>query len=157
MFKKTNVPVRYFCIVVGCFLFTLGVYFLLVNKPIFIESLTEFELQGGPKMSKQNFIVVKITCPSKDNALKIKDVLLEKKLAACINIVSGVDSYFWWKGKIEKAKEVLMFIKTKEDVLKTLIAEVKKVHKYTVPEIIALPIVEGNKDYLDWIVDSLSK
>lgn len=108
-------------------------------------------------MSKQNFIVVIITSPSKDNALKIKNVLLEKKLAACINIVNEVDSFFWWKGKIEKAKETLMLIKTKRDVLKTLITEVKKIHKYAVPEIITLPIIEGNKDYLDWIVESLDK
>lgn len=108
-------------------------------------------------MSRQDFIVVIITCPSKDNALKIKNVLLEKKLAACINIVNGVNSFFWWEGKIEEAKEVLMFIKTKKDVLKALITEVKKVHEYTIPEIIALPIIGGNKDYLDWIINSLSK
>ena len=103
----------------------------------------------------ERYLVVLITCPSVENAMKIKDVLLKNKLAACINILSNVSSFFRWEGKIERAKEVLMIIKTRKELMKKLISAVKKIHKYTVPEIISIPITEGKKDYLKRITDSL--
>ena len=96
-------------------------------------------------------IVVMITCSSKREANKVKKVLLEKRLAACVNIIPKVDSSFWWKGKIDSSLEVLLLAKTKKKMLKGIITLVKKIHSYEVPEIIALPIVGGNKDYLNWI------
>ncbi|MFH1239489.1 MAG: divalent-cation tolerance protein CutA [bacterium] len=100
---------------------------------------------------KAQYIVVLITCPSQKEAIKIKDVLLKAKKAACINIIPRVDSFFWWKGKIDSCQEVLLIAKTRKDVFRKVVKLVKKNHKYTVPEIIALPIIAGNKDYLDWI------
>jgi len=102
-----------------------------------------------------SYIVVLITCPSKDEGLKIAKALLENKLAACINVIDGLDSYFWWKGKIDYAKEVLLIVKTRLDLFNKVVELVKKLHSYTVPEIIALPILAGNKDYLRWIDESL--
>ncbi len=102
-----------------------------------------------------SYIVVLITCPSKDEGLKIAKALLENKLAACINVIDSLDSYFWWKGKIDYAKEVLLIVKTRLDLFNKVVELVKKLHSYTVPEIIALPILAGNKDYLRWIDESL--
>jgi len=76
---------------------------------------------------------------------------VEKKLAACANILSGVESIYRWKGKVERAREVLVIIKTSGTQLQELEREVKRVHSYDVPEFIVLPIVAGSKEYLEWI------
>jgi periplasmic divalent cation tolerance protein len=100
------------------------------------------------------YIVVLVTVPNNSKAKKIADYLLSKKLIACANIVSGVDSIFWWQGKIDKAKESLMILKTQKNLFNKLVVAIKSKHPYSVPEIIALPIISGNKDYLDWIDES---
>ena len=99
--------------------------------------------------------MVVITCPSKKDALKIKDLLLKSRLASCANILEGVNSFFWWQGKIDSASEVMLLAKTTRAKFKKIIACVTKVHSYDTPEIIAIPIIDGNKPYLDWIDDSL--
>jgi len=100
------------------------------------------------------YIVVFVTVPTKAKAKIIADFLLNKKLVACVNILSKVDSYFWWDEKIDKAKELLLIIKTKKKLFPKLVKAVKSKHPYTVPEIIALPIILGNKSYLDWLNES---
>ena len=97
------------------------------------------------------YTVILITAKNKAQATKIARALLKEKLIACANIVGGVTSLFWWQGAIDSATETLLIIKTKRRLVKKIIAAVKKLHSYDVPEIIALPIVEGNKDYLRWI------
>jgi periplasmic divalent cation tolerance protein len=99
-------------------------------------------------------IVVLITAPSAQKANEIARFLLSKKLAACINIIPRVDSLFWWQGKIDKAKEVLIVAKTQKKLFAKLVKMVKSKHPYEVPEIIALPIISGNKEYLRWIDES---
>lgn len=101
------------------------------------------------------YIIVLITTASIEEGRKISQALLEKKQAACVNIVPGVSSSFWWEGKLDSAQESLLIVKTKATLLDGLIDSVKKLHSYSVPEIIALPIVGGNPDYLDWIEESL--
>lgn len=101
------------------------------------------------------YIVVLITVPSKEEAESITKTIVEKKLAACVNIVDIVKSVYWWQGKIEEGKELLLIIKTLKSKFKELEKEIKKLHSYTVPEIIALPIVEGFEKYLNWIKESL--
>ena len=96
-------------------------------------------------------VVVFITAPSKKEAEKISRVLLDARLAACTNIIGGVDSHFWWKAKKEKAKEWLLVIKTRKMLVQKLIDKVKVVHPYEVPEVIAIPIIAGYQTYLDWI------
>jgi periplasmic divalent cation tolerance protein len=98
-----------------------------------------------------NHIVVFVTASSSEEASKIAESLLQQRKAACVNIVSGVASSFWWKGKIDSAQELLLVIKTRASMLPKVVALVKEVHSYEVPEIIALPIVGGNDDYLRWI------
>lgn len=99
-------------------------------------------------------IVVFITCPNKKEAEHIGCQLIKNKLAACVNILESLHSLFWWKGKVDRAKEVLLIVKTKSALFDKLVKKVKSLHSYQVSEIIALPIINGNKTYLKWINDS---
>jgi len=101
------------------------------------------------------YIVVFVTVSSLSEAKKISDNLLSRKLVACVNIVPKVRSNFIWKGNIDKANEVLLIAKTKFSKFNELKKQVKKNHSYEVPEIIALPIIAGNKEYLKWIDESV--
>jgi periplasmic divalent cation tolerance protein len=103
-------------------------------------------------------IVVLVTCGSAREARRIARALVEKRLAACGNILEvPVRSIYRWKGKVETAKEYLLVIKTSRKRFAALQAEVKRLHSYDVPEIIALPIVEGSPEYLKWISECLAK
>jgi len=108
-------------------------------------------------MKETAYVIVMITCSSRREALKIKKVLLEGRKVACVNIIPKVDSFFWWKAKIDSSHEVMLLAKTKSNKFKAIITLVKEIHKYEVPEIIALPIIGGNSDYLKWISESLKK
>jgi periplasmic divalent cation tolerance protein len=101
-------------------------------------------------------IVVFITIDTPANAQKLADKLLSDRKAACVNIIPQVSSQYWWQGKIEKSDELLLVVKTRAALLDELIALVKQNHPYTVPEIIALPIIGGNPNYLAWL-DSETK
>lgn len=96
-------------------------------------------------------IVIFVTASSKKEAQKIAAGLIGRKLAACVNIVDKIDSLFFWEGKIQKAKESLLIIKSKKDKMLKVIKLVKALHSYKVPEIIALPVIAGDKSYLRWI------
>ena len=100
---------------------------------------------------KMSYSVLFITCPNFKSAKKITSHLLKKKLAACVNILPVIKSEYWSKGKIASHSEVLLIVKTKTSLYKRIEKEVKKLHPYTVPEIISFKIDKGNKDYLDWI------
>ena len=101
------------------------------------------------------YIVIFITAANKKQADNIGRALVKHKLAACVNIVRSIESVFWWQGKLDKAKESLLIIKSRKEKLSKIIKLVKSLHSYSVPEIIALPIISGNKDYLKWIDDSI--
>ena len=107
-------------------------------------------------METPRYIVVLITSESAEEADHVAKVLLEKKKVACVNIVRGIDSHFWWEGKPDSARENLLIAKTKSALLPEIIALVSKLHSYDVPEVIALPITGGNQDYLDWIEQSVA-
>ena len=100
------------------------------------------------------FCVVLITAPSAE-AGPLARHLVEEKLAACVNRVPGVQSVYWWQGKVEESSEELLIAKTDKLKVKALIKAVKAKHSYSVPEVIALRIKEGNRDYLRWIASSL--
>jgi periplasmic divalent cation tolerance protein len=102
-------------------------------------------------MAKPACLVVFITTSSYEEARKIADTLVDRNKAACVNIVPNVNSLFRWKGKIEEAEESLMVVKTRAELFPDVVSLVKSIHSYEVPEIIALPIVEGNPDYLEWL------
>ena len=101
-------------------------------------------------MEYRQFLVF-ITVDSQENAQKIADKLLAERKAACVNIIPAIESHYWWQGKIESANEFMLVVKTRAALLDELIALVKQNHPYTIPEIIALPIIGGNEDYLNWI------
>ena len=102
-------------------------------------------------------IVVLVTCENQDEAKKIAGALVEKRLAACANILPNVRSVFRWQGAVEDEDEVLMIIKTRHEVFDHLAEVVTELHSYDVPEIIALPIVAGNAPYLDWIENEVKE
>lgn len=96
-------------------------------------------------------LVVLITAPNMGEAEKIARLLLEKKLAACCNLVSGVRSLYQWDGKIGDDAEVLLIVKTKKTAFERLKAAVVSIHSYKVPEVIALPVTAGHQAFLEWI------
>jgi periplasmic divalent cation tolerance protein len=100
--------------------------------------------------------VVLVTASSAEEAERIGRALVDERLAACANVVPGVVSTYWWQGRVEAAEEALIILKTRQDLVGRLTDRVKALHSYTVPEVIALPIVEGNPDYLRWIDESVA-
>jgi periplasmic divalent cation tolerance protein len=109
-------------------------------------------LIGDHVKPADNYRVVLVACANSMQAKLIARSLVEKRLAACVNVLRrSIDSYYRWKGKVEKAQEVLLLIKTTERKLGGLEREVKRLHSYEVPEFIALPVVGGSKAYLDWL------
>lgn len=102
-------------------------------------------------------IAIFITASNKKEAVRIARKLVGEKLAACVNIVDGVDSYFRWQGKIDHAAEVLLIVKSRKEKLPAIIGAVKSMHSYSVPEIIALPIAGGDKPYLEWLDESIGR
>ncbi len=103
-----------------------------------------------------SYIIIFTTCASKKEAIAIAAGLLKKRLVGCANILDSVDSRFWWKGRIDRAKEVLVTMKARRADFSEIERTIKRLHSYEVPEIIALPIVAGSKDYLAWINESVS-
>ena len=96
-------------------------------------------------------IQVVTTTDNKEDAEKIATRLVEKKLAACVQIVGPITSFYRWKGNIEKAQEWQCWIKSKEILYKEIEKEIRSVHPYEVPEIVAIPIVAGSRGYLQWL------
>ena len=101
--------------------------------------------------NKMSYIVILVTAKDLAQGRKIARHLLEKKFIACANIVSGVESHFWWEGKIDQSSEVLLVMKTRKVLFSQIAKAVKKVHTYSVPEIIAVPLAAGEKRYLAWL------
>ncbi|QJB57596.1 divalent-cation tolerance protein CutA [Pseudodesulfovibrio sp. zrk46] len=95
---------------------------------------------------------VYMTCETEKEAECIGTVLVERRLAACINIIYGMKTMYWWEGKVETANEVVLIAKTKSSLVGELTEAVKAIHSYDVPCIAALPIQGGNPDFLAWIV-----
>lgn len=105
--------------------------------------------------SGAGYTVALVTVPSQEEGQRIARAVLEQRLAACVNLVPGIQSLFWWEGRLDESLETLMVIKTKEALLPRLIETVKGLHSYTVCEVIGLPIIQGNKAYLDWIEETV--
>ena len=102
------------------------------------------------------YIIVLVTTASKHEAEEIVQHLLGDKLIACGNIVGPVTSFFRWSGSVERAEEFLVLMKTRRDLFQRLSEVVKTLHSYEVPEILAVPVVEGPRDYLEWLASCLS-
>jgi periplasmic divalent cation tolerance protein len=96
-------------------------------------------------------IVVLSTCGSAEEAAKIARALVEKKLAGCVNVMPAVRSFYRWKGVIEDEQELLLVIKSSRALFNDLRVEIEKLHSSEVPEVIAVPIVDGSEGYLEWL------
>lgn len=97
-----------------------------------------------------------ITCKDSEEAQNIGRILLEEKLVACVNILPGIQSMYWWQGQINTDNESVLIAKTSSKYVEELISAVKAAHSYDVPCIECLPVKEGNPEYLQWLTDSLS-
>ena len=96
-------------------------------------------------------IVVMSACDSEEQAASLARHLVEKRLAACVSIIPGARSFYHWKGAIEDDAEWLLLIKSRRDLFSALRAEIGKMHTYEIPELLALPVVEGSEGYLAWL------
>jgi periplasmic divalent cation tolerance protein len=108
--------------------------------------------KGGAVTDK---VVIMVTAASRRECRKIARHLVDKKLAACVNITQPIESVYRWEGKIADEKEYLMLIKSTRELFPEIKLEISGLHSYHTPEIICLPIIEGSRDYLQWISDSV--
>jgi periplasmic divalent cation tolerance protein len=107
--------------------------------------------------NKFEYIQVSTTVAKRSDAERIAKVLLDKKLLACTQIIGPVTSVYRWKGKIEKSKEWLCLAKSKKSRYKEIEEAIKRIHPYELPEIIAVPIIEGSKEYIGWMQKQVRK
>jgi periplasmic divalent cation tolerance protein len=101
--------------------------------------------------------VVFVTVPDEETAIKIAKDIVQSGLAACVNIVKETRSIYMWEGKLEDAVESILIIKTSSSAFKKLKDRIKTVHPYSVPEIIAVDVIDGNIDYIKWVLEETSK
>ncbi|HNY92881.1 MAG TPA: divalent-cation tolerance protein CutA [bacterium] len=101
----------------------------------------------------ESFLLVTTTCASREEAEVLAEKLLKVRLIACANIFSGVHSIFHWRGKIERAEEVVLQVKCRKRYFRDLVEWIQTHHSYELPEILALPIVDGSREYLDWMME----
>ncbi|HEB76079.1 MAG TPA: divalent-cation tolerance protein CutA [Nitrospirae bacterium] len=102
-----------------------------------------------------DYSVVFVTAPDEEEAARIARIVVEERLAACVNIVKGIRSVYRWKGKVEDEHEVLLVVKTGRHLFDALEKRVKELHSYSVPEVISIPITEGSAEYLEWLAHEL--
>jgi periplasmic divalent cation tolerance protein len=102
-----------------------------------------------------HYVVVMITCDRGDEAREIARALVRTRAAACVSVYPKGESFYWWKGSMETAREHLLLAKTSLAGLPRLVEAVKKLHSYEVPEIVAIPLVGGSKEYLTWLTEEL--
>ncbi len=98
-----------------------------------------------------SFCSVYVTCATLDEARKIGRALVESRLAACANILPGIESIYWWEGRVQADNEVALIVKTQAELLDAVIAKVRSLHSYTCPCVVAWPIAAGHPAYLDWV------
>ncbi|HMK56929.1 MAG TPA: divalent-cation tolerance protein CutA [Dissulfurispiraceae bacterium] len=102
-------------------------------------------------------LIVYITAPHEEEAARIARTLVEERLAGCVNIVKDIRSIYSWQGKIEDEKEVLLIVKTRPQLFQAVSARVQELHSYSVPEVIAMPVVCGSEEYLKWLNETTAQ
>ncbi|WP_240608297.1 divalent-cation tolerance protein CutA [Dehalogenimonas alkenigignens] len=106
-------------------------------------------------MNDFNHVLIMVTAADNEEARLIAKVLLEQKKAACVSIMDGMNSSYWWKGGIENATESLLMVKTQAGLLGEVVETVREIHSYDNPEIIAMPVIGGSETYFEWLDESL--
>lgn len=109
------------------------------------------------QQNKMKMIFVYITCKNKEEALSIGKSILEAKLAGCINIIDSMTSMYEWEGRLEISEEVILIAKTNESLFDEINLHIKKIHSYTTPCILSIPIQNGNEEYLKWLESGMKK
>lgn len=104
-----------------------------------------------------DYIQVITTTEKREDIQKVAKEVVKKRLAACAQVIGPITSTYWWEKDIEEAEEWLLIIKTHRDLYRTLENAIKEIHPYKVPEIMALPVVDGNQDYLNWLDKEIVK
>ncbi len=102
-------------------------------------------------------LVVLTTCGSEEEAARLARLLVEERLAACVAVTPRVRSFYQWQGKLEESEEWALTAKTSRALFPALLERLKNAHRYQVPEVLALPIIDGNPDYLDWMQRELKQ
>jgi periplasmic divalent cation tolerance protein len=102
-------------------------------------------------------IVVFSTCQTDEEAERLARFLVDRRLAACVNVIPGVRSFYRWKGAVEDASERLLVIKSSRELFPALRAALETAHSYEIPEALALPVLDGSANYLNWLDESLQK
>lgn len=105
-------------------------------------------------MSEQYLLILN-TCPNKESASQVANTLVDKHLAACVNILPGLTSIYHWQGQIESAEEYLLIIKSTQSAFSDVQSAIREIHPYELPEVIAVPITAGLDSYLAWIGDNV--
>ena len=101
-------------------------------------------------------IVILCTCASEQESHKLARVLVEERLAACVNVIPNIRSFYHWKGEVESGAEWLLLIKSSRALFATLAGRLESIHSYEIPEVIALPILEGSGNYMTWLQANLT-
>jgi periplasmic divalent cation tolerance protein len=107
--------------------------------------------------NRMEYIQISTTLAKRADAERLAKILSEKNLSACTQIIGPITSIYKWKGKLEKTKEWLCVIKTKRTLYKNIEEKIKNTHPYELPEIVATPIIEGSREYLEWIKKEVLK
>jgi len=95
--------------------------------------------------------LIYVTCETRDEAVMIANTVVEDRLAACANILGDITSIYWWEGSIQEGREIAVILKTRSDLVDKLTERIKKLHSYSCPCVVALPIEGGNREFLDWV------
>jgi len=104
-----------------------------------------------------DYVQVVTAVGNEEEAEKISQMVVEKRLAGCAQVIGPITSFYWWKGKIERAEEWLCFIKSRADLYQELESTIRQVHSYENPEVLAIPIINGSKRYFAWLESELKK
>src|SRR4030066_1178797 len=107
-------------------------------------------------MASPEFCIILITAGSVEEGERIAGYLVDKHFAACVNVVPSIKSFFFWDGKSDQQSEVLLIAKSRKALLNQITDHVKKIHSYSVPEVIAIPVIGGSEDYLKWVEETTS-
>lgn len=135
-------------------LFFLNFLHPLIGTPEHLSSKSADLWVPASTVDADKLIVVYVTTPSKEIGKGLANSIISNRLAACVNQIPGIESTYWWNGKVVSDTEVLLMIKTRESLFNALSRHVKANHPYEVPEVIAVAITEGSKEYIQWLKES---
>jgi len=103
------------------------------------------------------YVVIYVTAESLEQAKKIARTLVEERLAACVNVVERVHSIYWWEGEVQESQEALLIIKSLRSLVERVAERVKELHTYTVPEVVAVEVCGGSREYLKWVSEECAE